>query len=150
MSEEVIKSFGTLGLNYSIVRPFSVYGKGQTNIISIIRDKITNNQTLTIFGDGNQTRAFMHIKDICNAIELVLGNDDAFQKEFNLSGPKEYSVNELVNLISQKLNRSTKIVYKESGVDELQRNIADTSKIQNLGFSYQHFLDDFIDQWVSD
>ncbi|MFO8020188.1 MAG: NAD(P)-dependent oxidoreductase [Promethearchaeia archaeon] len=149
MSEEVIKSFGTLGLNYTIVRPFSVYGRGQTNIISIIGNKIKNNKPLTIFGDGTQKRAFMHIKDICAAINLVLGNKRAFHEEFNLSGPEEYSVNDLVEMMSQQLNNTTDVIYEESEVDELQRNIADTTKIQNLGFSYEYFLPDYIAQQIS-
>ena len=146
IGEKVIASLGILGLNYTIVRPFSVYGKGHYNIISIITDKINHNETLTIYGHGNQTRAFLHINDICNAIGLILNNEKCFSEDYNLSGPKEYSVNDLVKLISNKLNKTPKTVYMESDINELKRNIADLSKIRKLGFTPRESLDDFINQ----
>jgi nucleoside-diphosphate-sugar epimerase len=146
IGEKVVASLGILGLNYTIIRPFSIYGRGHYNIISIITDKIKKNEILTIYGDGNQTRAFLHINDICNAIGLILNNKKCFSEEYNLSGVKEYSVNELVKLISNKFNKTPEIVYKESNVFELKRNIANLSKIEKLGFLAQETLKDFIDQ----
>ncbi len=145
IGEMVVRSFGNLGLNYTIARPFSVYGKGQYNIISIIKDKIFNGETLTIYGDGAQSRAFTHINDICEAIGLILNNKKAFNEEYNLSGQHEYSVNDLVQLIAKKLNREPKIANKKGIVNELRRNIADITKILKLGFSYQESLEDFIE-----
>ena len=145
MGELVVCSFGNLGLNYSIARPFSVYGKGQSNIISIIKNKILNDEVLTIFGNGTQSRAFTHVKDICEAIGIILNNPKCFGEDYNLSGPKEYSVNELANLISKRLKKVPKIVRKESNVNELKRNIADTTKIRNLGFVNKISLEEFIE-----
>ena len=62
-----------------------------------------------------------------------------------MTGPKEYSVNELVNLISKRLKKVPKIVRKESNVNELKRNIADTTKIRNLGFVNKISLEEFIE-----
>ncbi|GAG84022.1 unnamed protein product, partial [marine sediment metagenome] len=145
MGEFVIRSFGSLGLTYSIARPFSVYGIGQNNVISIIKDKIINDEALTIYGDGNQSRAFTHVNDICEAIGIILNNPECFGEEFNLSGTKEYSINNLVALISKRLDKKPKIVKKESNVNELTRNIADTSKIRKLGFNYKKSMEDFIE-----
>ncbi len=145
MGEEVVKVFGTFGLNYTIIRPFSVYGKEQSNIISIIINKIKTSEPLTIFGDGSQTRAFMHINDICSAVRLILGNQSCFNEEYNLSGPKEYSVNTLVEMIAHKLGKEPKTEYKNSGINELKRNLADTTKLQKLGFQYKYSLENFID-----
>lgn len=144
MAELVISTLGIFGLNYTIARPFSVYGKGHDNIISIITNKILNSEPLTIYGDGTQTRAFMHVNDICRAIELILNNKNCFKEEYNLSGPKEYSVNELVELISQKFKKQPKIEHKAPIVNELKRNFADTSKLQEIGFVYKESLKDFV------
>jgi UDP-glucose 4-epimerase len=146
MSEEIVKSIGTFGLDFTIARPFSVYGKEQSNIISIIINKIKNGNTLTIYGDGNQTRAFMHINDICNAIKLMLGNRKCFKKEYNLSGPEEYSVNQLVKMISRHFGKEPELVYKDSEVEELKRNLADTTELQKLGFRYKYSLKTFIER----
>lgn len=146
MGESITVSLGLFGLSYTILRPFSVYGKGHSNIISIITDKINHNETLTIYGNGNQTRAFLHINDVCNAIGLILNNEKCFGEDYNLSGLKEYSVNDLVKLISNKLNKKPKNVYRESDINELKRNIADLSKLGRLGFKPEESLEDFIDQ----
>jgi len=146
MGEKVVVSLGYFGLNYTIIRPFSIYGKGHHNIISIIVDKLSNNETVTIFGDGTQTRAFLHISDFCRAITLTQNNRECFNQEYNLSGLKEYSVIELVNLISSKLNISPEIEYHSSNVNELKRNLADLSKIRRLGFIPKETLEDFINQ----
>ncbi len=146
MGEEIIKSFGTFGLPYTIARPFSVYGEGHSNIISIIFEKLRNSEPITIYGDGTQTRAFMHIKDICTTIELILRNQNALGREYNLSGPKEYPINELVSLISKALGITPEIRYKESGVNEIKRNLADISPLKELGFQFNHTLENFIEQ----
>ncbi|TFG15882.1 MAG: NAD(P)-dependent oxidoreductase [Promethearchaeota archaeon] len=144
IGEKIVASLGILGLKYTIARPFSIYGKGHYNIISIITDKIINNEVLIVYGDGEQSRAFLHVKDICRAIGLILNNETCFSEEYNLSGLKEYSVNDLIKLISDKFKKMPKIIFKESGVNELKRNIADLTKIENLGFRPQENLEDFI------
>ncbi|MFX0138790.1 MAG: NAD-dependent epimerase/dehydratase family protein [Candidatus Hodarchaeota archaeon] len=145
LAEIVISSFGNLGLKYTIVRPFSVYGKGQHNIISIIKDKIINNEILTIYGDGTQSRAFTHVNDICKAIEIILNNPKCLGEEYNLSGTKEYSINQLFQLISKKLKKKPKIVYKEASIDELKRNFAETKKTQKIGYKQSESLEAFIE-----
>ncbi len=144
IGEHVIASFGILGLKYTIVRPFSVFGTGQSNIISLIKDKILKDESLTIYGDGTQTRAFSHVKDFCRALGLIINNRKCYSEDYNLSGPKEYSVNNLIGLISNKLNKKPNIVYREANVNEIKRNIAAVNKIQNLGFSFTESLEDFI------
>lgn len=146
MGEKVVVSLGYFGLNYTIIRPFSIYGEGHYNIISIIVDKLSNNEILTVFGDGKQTRAFLHISDFCRAIKLIHNNRDCFSQEYNLSGIKEYSVNKLIQIISKKLNVDPKIEHQSSKVNELKRNLADLSKIRSLGFIPKETLEDFIDQ----
>jgi UDP-glucose 4-epimerase len=144
IGEIVISSFGALGLNYTITRPFSVYGKGQNNIISIIKDRILNDEILTIYGDGQQSRAFTHVNDICEAIGIILNNPKCFGEDYNLSGSREYSVNKLVQLIANKMKKLPHIVRKESSVAELKRNIADTAKIIKLGFNFKSILEQYI------
>jgi len=150
IGEMVVKSFAIYGLKFTILRPFSIYGKGQQNIISIIKDKIVKDEVLTIYGDGSQSRAFTHVNDICEAIFTIFNNPNCFGEEYNLSGDKEYSINILVDLISERLKKKPKIVIKESDVNELKRNIADTKKIKNLGFNYKESLEDFINYELID
>jgi len=146
IGELVVASLGALGLNYTIVRPFSVYGKGHDNIISIITNKVLNNEEIMIYGDGTSKRAFSHVLDFCRAIELIMNNEMCFNEDYNLSGTREYSVNDLIQSISRKFQKTPKIIYAESSVNELKRNIADLSKIKALGFNSQISLEDFIEE----
>ena len=58
------------GMDYVIFRPHNIYGPGQNmydkyrNVVGIFINQITNQQPLTIFGDGEQTRAFSYISDV--------------------------------------------------------------------------------------
>ncbi len=149
IAESIICSLGGLGLNFSIVRPFSVYGIGHNNIISIITEKVHRNEKITVYGDGAQTRSFMHINDVCKAIELILGNKKCYGEDYNLSGLKEYSVNELIRLISNKFNTTPTIEYKKPLVNELKRNFANTRKLKELGFHYSESLEDFIEKNIN-
>jgi nucleoside-diphosphate-sugar epimerase len=150
MGEQVIQSLGLFGLAWTIVRPFSVYGKNQDNIINIIFEKIVNDEPLTVYGDGTQSRAFMHVKDFYRALQIILGNPNCLKEPFNLSGNKEYSVNYLIELLSIALDKEPEIRYEQSKINELKRNLADTSKIQKIGFSYTQNLEDFIKKELLD
>ena len=145
IGEMVIKSLGNLGLQYTIFRPFSVYGKEQDNIISIIKERLIQGEKLIIYGNGNQKRAFTHIYDLCEALNIIITNNDCYFQEYNFSGLKEYSINQLITMISKKLNVLPNVEYQDSEVSELDRNIADTSKIQALGFHFSESLEGFIE-----
>ena len=149
IGEQVIASLGVLGLRYTIARPFSVFGRGHYNIISIITDKLVKNDILTIYGDGSQSRAFLHVLDFCHAIDLILFNEKCYSEEFNISGPKEYSVNYLVQVISNILKVKPKLEHKDPIVNELKRNIADLTKIRKLGFKPTKSLEDFVENDLS-
>jgi len=145
IGEMVIKSLGYMGLNYTIFRPFSVYGKEQNNIISIINNRLLNREKLIIYGNGNQKRAFTHINDLCKVLDLIIINDNCYFQEYNFSGLKEYTINQLIKMISNKLEVIPSVEYKVSEVDELERNIANTNKIQALGFKFGKTLENFIE-----
>ncbi len=86
------------GLNYTIIRPHNVYGINQNiwdryrNVLGIWMNQRLNNNPLTIFGDGSQTRAFSYIDDclepMWNALELGESNGEII----NLGGTNETSI----------------------------------------------------------
>ncbi len=144
IGERVVESIGMLGLSYTIVRPFSVYGEGHFNIISIIYDKLQNNQIIQVFGDGTQSRAFSHVLDFCSAVDAILFNKKCFGEAYNLSGPMEYSVIDIIKLLANKLSKKPQIEYKKGLVNELKRNIASLEKIEKLGFTPKYTLEEYI------
>ena len=105
------------GLNYMIFRPHNVYGEGQNagdkyrNVIGIFMNQILNGKRLTIFGDGQQTRAFSYIDDVAPVIARSIKYRAAYGEIFNVGGDIPYSVNELAQTVCEVMNTQTDIIH---------------------------------------
>ena len=94
------------GLDYIIFRPHNVYGEGQNiadryrNVIGIFMNQIMSGQPMTVFGDGEQTRAFSYIGDIAPAIARSVGVKGALNRIFNIGADMPYSVNHLARTVA--------------------------------------------------
>jgi UDP-glucose 4-epimerase len=71
-------------------------------------------QPLTIFGDGEQTRAFSYIDDVAPIIARSIANPKAYGEVFNVGGDRSYTVNELARVVSQALGSQANILYLAS------------------------------------
>ncbi|MEO6868687.1 MAG: NAD-dependent epimerase/dehydratase family protein [Ginsengibacter sp.] len=93
------------GLNYVIFRPHNVYGENQNigdkyrNVIGIFMNQIMQELPLTVFGDGEQTRAFSYIDDVAIPIAKSVTVESAYNQVFNIGADKPYSVNELATVV---------------------------------------------------
>jgi len=93
------------GLNYIIFRPHNVYGEYQNigdryrNVIGIFINQLMQGKPLTVFGDGNQTRAFSYIKDVAPYIANSISIPAAYNQIFNIGADKDYTVNELAHTV---------------------------------------------------
>lgn len=105
------------GLNYIVFRPHNVYGEHQNigdkyrNVVGIFMNQILSGQPLTIFGDGNQTRAFSYIDDVAPVIARSVLKREAFGEVFNVGGDQPYTVNELAQIVSEAMEVKSQIVY---------------------------------------
>lgn len=91
------------GLSYTILRYANVYGprqtpKGEGGVVSIFLDKLRQREPLTIFGDGQQTRDFVYVKDVAeaNLLALLKGNNETV----NIGTNTKTSINELYRLFN--------------------------------------------------
>ncbi|MCE5257584.1 MAG: NAD-dependent epimerase/dehydratase family protein [Chloroflexi bacterium] len=93
------------GLNYVIFRPHNVYGEHQNigdryrNVIGIFMNQIMQGQSLTVFGDGTQTRAFSYIDDVAPYIARSVFVEQAYNEVFNIGADTPYSVNYLAEVV---------------------------------------------------
>lgn len=93
------------GLNFVIFRPHNVYGEFQNigdryrNVIGIFMNQLMQGKALTVFGDGNQTRAFSYIKDVAPYIANCVNVPAAYNQVFNIGADQEYTVNELATTV---------------------------------------------------
>lgn len=93
------------GLNYIIFRPHNVYGEFQNigdryrNVIGIFMNQLLQGKALTVFGDGQQTRAFSYISDVAPYIAKSVVVEEAYNEVFNIGGDVDYTVNELATTV---------------------------------------------------
>lgn len=108
------------GLNYVIFRPHNVYGENQNigdkyrNVIGIFMNQIMQNKPMTIFGDGEQTRAFSYIDDVAIPIANCVNNPKAYNEVFNIGADKPYTINELVKVVCKHLDAQPNTKYLQA------------------------------------
>ncbi len=121
------------GLNYVVFRPHNVYGENQNigdkyrNVIGIFMNQIMQNKPLTIFGDGNQTRAFSYIDDVAIPISRSVNIPSAYNQVFNIGADKPYTVNELATVVAECFNTKPDIKYLQAR-NEVLHAYADHAK----------------------
>lgn len=107
------------GLNHIIFRPHNVYGEMQNlgdkyrNVIGIFMNLIMQNQPVPVFGDGEQTRAFSYVRDISPVIAQSIETLACYNQIFNIGADKNYSINQLANLVGKAMGREVKKAHLE-------------------------------------
>ncbi len=139
----------TWGLDYIALRYANVYGPRQTpkseaTVISTFARALARHQSVTIFGDGQQTRDFVFVSDVVAANLLATERLEEINRAparsiddlaFNIGTGRETSVNELLQRFSHALGQPCDAHYAPPRPGELQRNALDISKAQRvLGF----------------
>jgi UDP-glucose 4-epimerase len=125
------------GLNYVIFRPHNVYGEYQNigdryrNVIGIFMNQLMQNKSLTIFGDGTQTRAFSYISNVAPYIADSVNIPAAYNQVFNIGADKEYSVYELAKTVMEVMKCETEIRYLPAR-NEVLHAYSDHSKAKNI------------------
>lgn len=108
------------GLNYVIFRPHNVYGEYQNigdryrNVVGIFMNQIMQDQALTIFGDGSQTRAFSYVGDIAKPIAEAAFRPELFGETFNVGADKPYTVMEIANRIGELFGKKPQLRFLEA------------------------------------
>ena len=107
------------GLNYTIVRPHNFYGQNQNiwdkyrNVLGIWMYQIMNNMSPTIFGDGEQVRAFSYVDDSILPFWNASQRDECIGEIINLGGIKEYTINEACNILLKVTGTKIQPVHLE-------------------------------------
>jgi len=127
-----LKNYGvpTVSLRY-----FTVYGPGQRPDMAIHRfvKAILNEEEITIYGDGTQTRDFTFVDDAVEATILAAENN-LVGVVFNIGGGSRISVNELIKMVEEITGKIAKIKYIEKQKGDVEDTLADTSKMKALGW----------------
>lgn len=107
------------GLDWCIIRPHNVYGKKQNiwdkyrNVLGIWMNQHLNNKSLTIYGDGLQTRAFSYIDDSVEPLWNAAILPEASKQIINLGGIYETSINEACDTLIKVMGGGEKIYLEQ-------------------------------------
>jgi len=135
--ERIAKVYHELyGTKVIALRLFSVYGereefKGEyANLVTQFILAALKGETIKIFGDGTQTRDFIYVQDVVDAFIKAMNSSIDFDV-FNVGKGKNYSLNEVIAMISRILDIEIKVKYVENPIKNyVWHTLADTSKAE--------------------
>jgi UDP-glucose 4-epimerase len=127
------------GLDWCIIRPHNVYGIKQNiwdkyrNVLGIWMYQYMNGEPMTIFGDGEQKRAFSYIDDCLEPLWKSSQQENCSKEIINLGGTKYYTINEANNTLRDVI-RDGEVVYKEQRHEVKNAHPTYQKSIDLLGF----------------
>lgn len=115
------------------LRYFNVYGRNQRydaygNVIPIFANRLVNNQPLVIYGDGEQTRDFVHVKDVA-MVNYIAGTRLNLNGVYNVGSGRNITINKLANDIQKAAGIITSIEYAPPRQGEVRHCRADITKL---------------------
>jgi dTDP-L-rhamnose 4-epimerase len=141
-----------LGIGYAILRLQNVYGEGQslknpyTGILSIFSTKLRHGSELPLFEDGEETRDFVHVDDVAEALARTLTSSQPPNAVINVGSGIGTSVREVAALLTDALGKRRNLrVTGEFRLGDIRHNAADIGRLRTLvGYEPQVDLADGI------
>jgi UDP-glucose 4-epimerase len=116
VEHELFASKHMFDMDYIIFRPHNVYGERQNigdkyrNVVGIFMNQLLQGLPMTVFGDGEQTRAFSHIRDMAPIMADAIACPGAYNQVFNIGADQAYSVNELAECVARAMGMEPRVV----------------------------------------
>lgn len=128
--------FRRYGTDVRIMRIFNTYGprmkEHDGRVVSNFIVQLLHKQSLTVYGDGSQTRSFCYVTDLIRAMSLVGEREGISGEVFNLGNPNEISISELVVHLQNLSGLPAKVVYEKLPEDDPVRRKPDISKAKRV------------------
>lgn len=143
MGEHYCRLFYQLyGLETVVLRYFNVFGPRQdpTSQYAAVIPKfialMMDNQPLTIYGDGEQSRDFTFVENVVRANVLAMDAPDAAGRVFNVGCGARYTLNYMVASLQQLMNRAAEVIYAPAKAGDVKHSLASIERAgQYLGYA---------------
>lgn len=134
----------TLFINYhnqnnvkiKIARIFNTYGPRMSlsdgRVISNFIVQALTNQNITIFGDGSQTRSFMYIDDLIDALIMLMNTPENVTGPLNIGNPEEYKIIDLANKIVRFTGSKSVVTFKPAPPDDPKQRKPDMENVYKV------------------
>jgi UDP-glucose 4-epimerase len=131
------------GLDYIIFRPHNVYGERQNigdryrNVVGIFMNQLLKSEPMTVFGNGEQQRAFSHIDDVAPVIADSIHVPAARNQIFNVGADQPYTVNRLAEVIAKAMGYPKNVKHLDAR-SEVFIAFSDHSKAERIFGKKKH------------
>lgn len=151
LSEDICKSFYN---NYQIptcsLRVFSAFGNGlKKQLFWDLHLKAQKNDVIKLFGTGEESRDFVHVQDVVQAIHVVITNADFKNTIINVANGNERTIKDVTNTFYKTYNPN--VIVQFEGVKRLgdpNNWVADINKLKALGFTAKVTVDKGLNSYV--
>jgi len=146
--EYYLEMFRNLGkLESASIRFFNVFGPRQdpkgayAAAVPTFIEKALKGEDIKVFGDGEQTRDFIYVKDIVGAL-VFAATTKGVNGTFNAGYGRQLTINDLANNILKKANTSAKLIYGPKRAGDVKHSRASSDKLRNAGWKPQFSLEE--------
>lgn len=150
-AEQICKEFYTY---YQIptcsVRIFSAYGKGlKKQLLWDLYHKFNANQPIELYGTGEESRDFIHVSDVIQAIEKIIENSTFDNQHFNIANGQEFTIRYIAEMFKSLLKAEQDIVFNNKVKEGDPTNwCADISKLKAIGYKPSISLEEGISSYI--
>jgi len=126
-------------LETACLRFFNVFGPRQSPrsayaaAVPVFMEKALSGEPITVFGDGEQTRDFIYVKDIASALEFCV-RSSGVSGVFNCGYGQALSLNALIRKVLHQANSMSPVIYESSRPGDVRHSLASVEKLQSAGW----------------
>jgi UDP-glucuronate decarboxylase len=140
-------------INIRVMRIFNTYGPRMHpqdgRVVSNFIVQALNNEPITVYGDGSQTRSFCYVDDLLEGM-MCLMNHDSLTGPVNIGNPGEFTILELAQKVIEKTGSKSKIIHKELPIDDPLQRKPDINLAKNeLDWEPKINLDQGLDKTIT-
>ncbi|KSU19048.1 UDP-glucose 4-epimerase [Lactococcus lactis subsp. lactis] len=139
----------------SATRFFNVYGPNQnpnspySGFISILVNRLRENTELTIFGDGEQSRDFVYIEDVIQALLLIATSNQSLGEVYNVGTGIKNTINDLTKFAQKFTDKELSIKYDAARQGDIKDSLSDVSKLESIGYKPNFDLVDGMKKYLN-
>ncbi|MBF0517749.1 MAG: GDP-mannose 4,6-dehydratase, partial [Nitrospirae bacterium] len=124
------------GLKIKVARIFNTYGprmlQNDGRVVSNFIVQALQNNDITVYGNGSQTRSFCYVDDLCDGLIKLMNSPEDITGPINLGNPGEFTILELARKVIQMTNSKSEVVFHELPADDPTQRQPDITLAKNV------------------
>ncbi|WP_210146356.1 GDP-mannose 4,6-dehydratase [Staphylococcus sp. GDY8P29P] len=156
-SEQYAKIYYNLyNIPTTSLRFFNIFGPRQdpsspySGVISIMQQKFIEKEAFNFYGDGNQTRDFVYVKDLVSAINVIIENEESKGNIYNLGTQIPSSLKDIFEIFSDIYSSKIDYSFKKERKGDIKHSYANIEKLQQLGYKPRYNIYQGLKEYISD